>query len=349
MSRDLAQRSHLYAREQFIIEHADKFIQRRDEVSMQELLFEYDNLLIHYKNLLAEVRLMTRVNDKMHNKLHLAHDSLKQKTGELQDAHQIIAQTNTELEKTNVRLEQMVYERTQDLNQAYNDLLASNKELDLFVYRASHDIRGPLATLLGLSYLAKLEIKDTKAIGFFERIEKIAQKTDHILSHLLSINKMKNAKVRLELLQTDEIFTNILNEIEAIDKFRGVQIWSNIPSAISLSTDIELFNTLVTGVLEHAVESLKDERSIHLEAYTHEDNLAIRVIWKGVVVPEEYSDKIFEMFYRIDNHEDLTGLKLYCAKQAVEKLNGTIQLVESIPERTIIEIKLPWHRQAFSS
>jgi len=336
----MAKKAQLYDRERFIIAHAEKFLSREDDILPQEIFFEYENLLIHYKNLLDEIHLMTRVNDKMHNKLHLAHDSLKEKQTQLKKAHEIIAQTNTELEETNSTLEQMVFERTQDLNQAYNDLLASNKELDLFVYRASHDIRGPLASLLGLTYLAKLEVKNELAQDFFERIERIVQKMDNILLHLQNINKMKNAEIKEEKVYPSELVPEILQHFEDDDRFKNLKMIIHLPR-VEIKTDIFFFKRLIISILEHITESLLDSTELKVKGEIQAKNLQIYAIWKGIVVPKEVQNKVFELFYRIDNHEDLTGLKLYCAKQITEKLNGRITLLESTEEQTIIKVNLP--------
>jgi len=336
----MARKSQLYDRERFIITHAEKFLKRKDDVLPEEIFFEYENLLIHYKNLLDEIHLMTRVNDKMHNKLHVAHDALKEKQTELERAHEIIAETNTELEENNSTLEQMVFERTQDLNQAYNDLLASNKELDLFVYRASHDIRGPLASLLGLTYLARLEVEDELAKDFFERIERIVRKMDNILSHLQNINRMKNMELKEEKVYPSQLVSEILQHFEDNDIFKGLKITIHLPK-VEIKTDILCFKKLIINVLEHMAESLLDSSELKVKGEVQAKNLRICATWKGIVVPKEVQNKVFELFYRIDNHEDLTGLKLYCAKQITEKLKGQITLLESTEKQTIIEVKLP--------
>ena len=57
------------------------------------------------------------------------------------------------------------------------------------------------------------------------------------------------------------------------------------------------------------------------------------------------SEKIFNMFYRSSEKAEFTGLKLYTAKKAVEKLKGRIWLVNSQKEQTVFGIALPFYYQ----
>src|SRR5690606_13504713 len=54
------------------------------------------------------------------------------------------------------------------------DLKFKNNELDTFIYKASHDLRGPIASLMGLYNAATIEIKDPKSLEYLEYINKTA-------------------------------------------------------------------------------------------------------------------------------------------------------------------------------
>src|SRR5690606_1229726 len=80
-------------------------------------------------------------------------------------------------------LEVKVVVRTEQLSKAYEELTATletnklqteiirnkNAELDAFFHRISHDLRGPISSLLGLSFLAKIDIKDEQALQYIEK------------------------------------------------------------------------------------------------------------------------------------------------------------------------------------
>jgi signal transduction histidine kinase len=73
----------------------------------------------------------------------------------------------------------------EELELAYLKLQQKTYELDHFIYRASHDLRGPVATILGLINLARLRKDDTEVNLFFDLIAVHAEKLDHHLRDLV--------------------------------------------------------------------------------------------------------------------------------------------------------------------
>ena len=99
-----------------------------------------------------------------------ANKQLRLQKSELEEQHQALEQArgeievmNKRLQAANVNLEQIVDTRTEELRRANSDLVQANENLDLFIYRASHDLRGPIARLKGLAQIARLESAQTGA------------------------------------------------------------------------------------------------------------------------------------------------------------------------------------------
>jgi two-component system, sensor histidine kinase LadS len=99
-------------------------------------------------------------------------------------------------ENLNRELELKVKERTEALLIQKNVIEEKVKTLDTFIYKASHDIKGPLKSLIGI---ADLGLKDTKenAHIYFEHALKTAKKLDAIIKDLLHITKVNNANIEL--------------------------------------------------------------------------------------------------------------------------------------------------------
>jgi signal transduction histidine kinase len=93
-------------------------------------------------------------------------DSLELKNLELKLAQETIEAQNARLRLANVELEEKVRERTAELSQAYSDLMQSDQEFRTFMYRASHDLKGPIATLLGLCNVALLDVQEPMSLDY---------------------------------------------------------------------------------------------------------------------------------------------------------------------------------------
>lgn len=79
-----------------------------------------------------------------------------------------------------------------DLKRVEERLLAKNRELDTFVYKSSHDLKGPLASILGLTDIAYLEVSDNSALNYFSMIRDCAKRLDTILNDLAELADRKS-------------------------------------------------------------------------------------------------------------------------------------------------------------
>lgn len=316
----------LYQNEYSILNEA-KHLLAQEDVSEEVMRKAYALLVKRYESLLEEVRIHTKVGDKLQSKLY---------------------DMNEELEEAKVNLEKIVEERTQELKQANIELLAINEELDSFVYRAAHDIRGPLATLLGLCNLAKMEIVDTHALFYFDMILKTAKRLDNILSKLMIINKLKNTFVTPQQFRIQVLIDEVINQHAYRNEiFIGVRFEVLIVEDFELYLDKNILEILLYNLLENAAYTLTtpvNERItpeiIQIKVALRQTHFEIFVSHKGYEIPLESSDKVFNMFYRYERSEN-TGLKLYTAKRATEKLKGRIWLVDSDKELTTFGVALP--------
>jgi signal transduction histidine kinase len=279
--------------------------------------------------LLEDVKLLTRLSDKLQNK---------------------VQQQNDELRHAKHNLEDVVKTRTSDLNKAYSDLLNINTELDSFVYRASHDIRGPLATFLGLCNLAKMEATETIALHYFDMLHHTAKRMDEILSRLLAISKLKNLEVSYEDIAIKALIENIIQEAQQKENFRSVKISINRLEDLKVCSDRNVLEIIFMQMLENAVDSLNNspqERTqtefIHLYVIRQEEHLCVFIKYTGVIIPPAHWEKVFEIFHRTHHGADMTGLRLYTAKLAADKVNCQIKIIESNQVQTIFELLIPIH------
>src|SRR5690606_39433630 len=100
----------------------------------------------------------------------------------------------------NKDLDREVEKKTAELERVNLSHKQVNDELDNFIYKTSHDIRGPLASLKGMCNVAIMDVKDPLALDYFNKLDATAEKLNTILTRLLIINQINNSSASHELI-----------------------------------------------------------------------------------------------------------------------------------------------------
>jgi len=271
---------------------------------------------------------------------------------------------NTEeanLKAMNLALEQIVQERTQSLLKMNKNLELANRELDAFIYRASHDFRAPIASINGLIHVAKMEVKDETALGFLEEIKKVVGKTDNMLRKLLMVNMINRYGYSVETVLEPAVeekphalidFEAILAELRA--KFQPqleahqIELEVEVESDLNYFSDGELIQIILNNMLENSIIYRTKKAGvvpfIRILVHNVKQENCVKIIFSdnGTGIPNKYFRKIFRMFFR--GNEAATegnGLGLYVVKKAVQKLRGRISVESEVGRYTTFHVFLP--------
>ncbi len=254
------------------------------------------------------------------------------------------------LKAMNLELENIVQERTESLLKMNKHLELANRELDAFIYRASHDFRAPIASINGLINIARMEVQDESALGFLEEIGKVVNKTDNMLRKLLMVNLINRYSTERVLERVDfeailhnlkEGFTGQMNEV-------GMTLELDIAPNLHYLAEADLIQIIFYNMIENSIafRSNRPNESPWLKisvAQVAEDNcVQITLSDNGLGIPNKYFRKIFRMFFR--GNETATqgnGLGLYVVKKAVQKLKGRINVESEEELYTTFNIYLP--------
>lgn len=226
-------------------------------------------------------------------------------------------------------LEEKVEERTRDLNNAYKELVAANKNFDDFTYRSAHDLRGPLARLLGLCHLGKLEVKDDKGLRFLDYLEKVAFEMDRMLSRLLRSHQNKKSMVNKVPIDIQKIVDEILNSVSKTENMDKIFFKYDIDPEIRLESDQALIRILLENILQNSIRFKDPEKKVNeVKVRVTQDQVhskvIISVIDNGIGIPKDHQKKVFDMFFIGSEASKGSGLGLYESKLIVERLGGEI-------------------------
>ncbi len=225
-------------------------------------------------------------------------------------------------DSANKILEQKVIERTKKLEE-------SNNQLDFFVYKASHDIKGPLKSMMGLASLAIVDVEDGKAKEYFEYMLTTARKLDNMVEELLRMGKVKDLEINRSDVNVNKITQGIISSLQHLPNFIKIEIKIDIPKGLLFYTDEILVYSVFQNIIENSIKYLDDSKghSYLSIKYREEGNRhCFEFEDNGMGIPVTSKEKIFDMFYKVNTNSSGTGLGLYLTKLTVEKLGGSIEI-----------------------
>ena len=262
---------------------------------------------------------------------------------EIQEQTDRLAESNKDISEINRSLEKMVTEKTIELRKINSELIKQNSELVQFSYSVSHNLRGPVARLLGLADLAKRELSasDTKLLTQF--IGETAFELDNIVDDLIRILEVRNEPHRFrevvnlneEWRQTKSLFKDSLHgDEEIITNFAFSEI----------VTVRSMFQNILFNLLSNAIKFRSPERKLKVTATSKNVNgsaiLEISDNGLGFNI-DLHHEKLFKLYRRFHAHVGGRGLGLYLVKTQVEVLHGSVEVTSQPDKGAMFRVILP--------
>lgn len=218
-------------------------------------------------------------------------------------------------------------------------------ELERFIYRASHDLRGPLSRLMGLCNVAALEVSDVQALNYLYQIACTAAEMDEMLHKVLKVELVKQKEINITPVnpaeRTAQIMQSVLREEDQQD---AITFEMQIPQ-ILIYTDGFLLELALENLLRNAVQyritSARIDSHITVSGKVEGEGFLLTVTDNGTGILPEHQPRLFEMFFRGSELSKGPGLGLYITWLCMKRLGGSVRLLESRPKFTAFELRIP--------
>lgn len=237
-----------------------------------------------------------------------------------------------------------VYWLKHDNKKLVDSLTDSNKELDTFLYRSSHDLRRPITTMLGLSQLAKMTSPDAKeAQELFEKVEETASGMNKMLQKLYMVNDIHAGIEETEPVDFDAIHRTIRQDLGDVIKQRMVDFQFEVESELKFGAPDRLIRNILLNLVENSVLFSKPVQGayVHVKISSTENGLNLVVKDNGVGIPSKYHEKIFNMYFIANESSKGNGLGLYVVKRTLEVMGGEMNLISELDQGTEFSIFIP--------
>lgn len=250
----------------------------------------------------------------------------------LRTAKAQIENRKNELEQLNNRLEDLVALRTEEVE-------AKKEELQQFFYHASHKMKSPIVNILGLVELSRIIGAEGAHSDSFDKIGRLAKRTIRLLDQL---NKASYNNIG----QKETIYLGPFIDGCAKDSpHKGCVEINAQCNQVPFQTNPYLLQVVFDALLENAIffsrKHKGDDARVWINCVVDEKGLNATITDNGPGIPEEFMEKICEMFFIGSNLSKGSGLGLYLAQQAAMKIGGTLSFTADEKGLTIANIYVP--------
>lgn len=231
--------------------------------------------------------------------------------------------------------------RIEEQNQ---ELLKANSDLDRFVYSASHDLRAPLSSVMGLVHLSKITPEEAELRNYLEMIGTRVRDLDRVIKDILDYSRNARTEIQFSTVDVEEVIQNVWDELRFNLNANEIRLIKEVPERISAQTDRERLKIILANLFSNSIKyaNLKNGHShVTANAEISSGFLAIEIADNGIGIAPEHQSRIFDMFYRATDKGSGSGLGLFIVKEAIEKLNGEISFASELGRGTTFKIRIP--------
>jgi signal transduction histidine kinase len=231
-----------------------------------------------------------------------------------------------------------------ELLKNHRELEKINEELDRFVYSASHDMRAPLSSLLGLISVAeKTQSMEEKALCLNMMRERIGI-MEGFLKEITDYSRNVRTEVEKKSLNVLDAINNSLTELGFLFERDKIMISAEIDSALTILTDEPRFTVVLNNLISNAIkyyDPAKKTPTIKICASVTQNQFTLSIEDNGIGISREHVHRIFNMFYRATTLGEGSGLGLYIVNETVQKLGGTISVKSEEGKGSTFTVTLP--------
>jgi two-component sensor histidine kinase len=208
-------------------------------------------------------------------------------------------------------------------------LRKTNQELDSLIYSTSHDLRAPVASLLGLLNVARIELTDRKAVEFLNLIEDRTKKLDGVVGDILNLARAKKSELRYEKVDFNALLADSLADVKFIEGTKKIELRYFESPGNQFLGDYSLTKMVLGNLLSNAVKyhsPSKPDPYIEVQFEKAAGQVSFVVADNGEGIDAIHQEKIFNMFYRASEQSKGTGLGLYIVKETLARIGGSVEV-----------------------
>jgi len=225
------------------------------------------------------------------------------------------------------------------------DLVQRSKDLEQFTYIVSHNLRAPVANILGLSnMLNHVDFnfnEDRSILSALETSITILDQTIIDLNHILQVRS--NIHEQNEIVSFQQLVDDISLSLGNLINKENVTIQTNFKAAESVITIKSYMYSIFYNLIINSIKYRQPDKDPIISIFTIKKGDKLEIYFKdnGRGIDESNMKKVFGLYKRFDTSVEGKGMGLYMVKTQVENLGGKISLQSELGKGTTFKLDFP--------
>lgn len=262
-------------------------------------------------------------------------DTLALQNKQLSKAQAIIQEQNSEIQNKNYELELEVKNRTLELQYANQQLIEHNNQLEQFSFITAHNLRAPLARILGLANVLEITADIEEREKLLLMLVSSTRDLDQVIKDLNIILEIKKQTGNLSTVNLETVFERVTKILEKECEETGATISKNFLEAIEIEAVAPYVESILYNLVSNALKYRHPNRKPDIKVSTSrmKDFICLKVEDNGLGIDlDKHKQNLFNLYRRFHFHMEGKGLGLHLVKTQIMALGGKID-VESEPDK----------------
>lgn len=235
-----------------------------------------------------------------------------------------------------------IFDTRRKLKYKMQELERVNEELNRFVYSTSHDLRSPLANIMGILNMAKIDPKPDTGPKYLNMIEGCVQKMDLFIHKIIEYYKGIRLENEIEEVEFSVLFRDSIELNHMVNP--RIHFDTIVEQDLHFYTDAFRLSLIINNLVSNAVKYQRpneEEPVVSLSAKVDSREAVIVIRDNGVGIVPDHLNKIFDIFFRSSDFKNGLGIGLYIVKEALNRIKGKIEVSSEPGKGTQFILTIP--------
>ena|GEM_PF-2507894 len=317
----------------FTIYHKQK---DNKQLNNQKRIIENKNEELHRTN--AQLVSLNEELLQKQEEISSQRDAISHQKEKLEEVNQIIEKQKDEILHQNETLEAEVERRTADLIQY-------NKQLEQYAFVTAHNLRAPVARIIGLCQLINMDHSDAvETRSIIGRLLNSSEELDQVIKELNAILNIRTFSMEmLTRVDLDEEFDRVTQSLASEIETTRARVKKDFRAVRSITSIKAYIHSIIFNLISNAIKYRHPERDPVIMVKTEKlsDGVCLSVTDNGIGIDlTSHQEMVFQLYKRFHFHVEGRGIGLFLVKTQIDSLGGSIEIESEVNKGTKFKIIL---------